>query len=371
MTSLTQPQLRTIRVYGTLAKLLKRRTFQAVVRSPQEAIKFLLANFPQLKSYIEPRHFQIRAGDLTVGINELDNPIGSKDTIHITPAICGAGGNGVTNIIIGTALIATSLLLPFTAPVLLPLGIGLALTGVAQLLVPVPSPRNDVDDPQARNGYVFNGVQNTSREGIAVPCVYGEIVTGSIVLSVGIEEDEDNEIGIAFNAGAGDPDIQPNELIFPECTEDSDCASGTCCDTPTGRCISSDECGVEYAETIWYRPDFYTIWSNCGEPGGGNPRSCGVTVETTYREERYFTVRCAKLPVRMEFTDPNRIEYGSATTCDYIQSYPIVRWYDADNNFLQFYEWPGTVSGSTCIYGGTAGEAPIQIGVCPCPPGCT
>lgn len=371
MTSLTQPQLRTIRVYGTLAKLLKRRTFQAVVRSPQEAIKFLLVNFPQLKSYIEPRHFQIRAGDLTIGVSELDNPIGSKDTIHITPAICGAGGNGVTNIIIGTALIATSILLPFTAPVLLPLGIGLALTGVAQLLVPVPSPRNDVDDPQARNGYVFNGVQNTSRQGVAVPCVYGEIVTGSIVLSVGITEEEE-QIETEFIGGAGNPDTEPNELIFPECTEDKDCLPGFCCDTPTGKCISGDECGVVYGQTVWYRPEFWTTWQNCGDVGGGFPRSCGpFAPETTYREERYFTVPCGVLPIRMEVINPNRIDVGDAETCDFIRSSPQVHWYDANDNFLANYVWPGTVDGTICFFAGSAGAEPIQIDVCPCPPGCS
>lgn len=199
----TQP-LRTIRVYGTLAKLLKRRTFQAVVRSPQEAIRFLSSNFPQLQSYLSTRHFQIRAGDLTIAENEISNPIGSEDVIHITPAICGAGGNGITNIIAGTALIVVSILLPVTAPVLLPLGIGLTLTGVAQLIAPVPTSRGDANDPQARDSYIFNGVQNTSREGIPAPCVYGEIVTGSVVISLRVIEDE-QEIEQEFVAGPADP----------------------------------------------------------------------------------------------------------------------------------------------------------------------
>lgn len=213
MKNLNQPQLRTIRVYGTLAKLLKRRTFQAVVRSPQEAIRFLSCNFPQLQSYLSTRYFQIRIGDLTITENEISNPIGSEDVIHITPSICGAGGDGVTNIIAGTALIVVSILLPVTAPVLLPLGIGLTLTGVAQLIAPVASDKGDADDPQARNSYIFNGVQNTSREGIPVPCVYGEIVTGSVTLSVSVVEDE-QKIEPIFIEGPGDPN--PPEDLFIE-----------------------------------------------------------------------------------------------------------------------------------------------------------
>ena len=367
-TAMKDPALRTIRVYGTLAKLLKRRTFQAVVRSPQEAIKFLLANFPQLKSYIEPRYFQIRAGDLIIGENELDNPIGSKDVIHITPAICGAGGDGLTNIIVGAALIVTSILIPFTAPVLLPLGIGLALTGVAQLLVPVPSVSNDANDPQARNGYVFNGVQNTSRQGVAVPCVYGEIVTGSIVLSVGIEEDEE-EIETEFIGGAGDPE-EPNELIFPECTEDSDCGPGFCCDTPTGKCISGNECGIVTGQTIWYRPEFYSVWGQCFTDNETLLKFC-LNSTTPYREERYYTVPCGVLPIRMEVIRAPGVEFNRPQDCDFAVTSPEVRWYDANNNFLASYTWPGTVDGTLCWLGGSDGGLPYQIEVCECPPGCS
>ena len=40
--------LRTIRIYGRLAKFLKRRKFEAEVASAAEAVRFLLANFPHL-----------------------------------------------------------------------------------------------------------------------------------------------------------------------------------------------------------------------------------------------------------------------------------------------------------------------------------
>ena len=364
-TAMKDPELRTIRVYGTLAKLLKRRTFQAVVRSPQEAVKFLLANFPQLKSYIEPRYFQVRAGDLIIGESELDHPIGSKDTIHITPAICGAGGNGLTNIIIGTALIATSILLPFTAPVLLPLGIGLALTGVAQLLVPVPSPRNDSDDPQARNGYVFNGVQNTSREGVAVPCVYGEIITGSIVISSGTIEDE-GKIETEFIAGEGDPDIEESsQLIFPGCTTDLDCQPGTCCDPSTGLCIPGNSCNYTCGETTWYRPEFYTVFTTCGDAVGVD-RQCLGGAQTSYREERYYTVPCGVLPVRMVVVNPPRLEFGGNAECDFIFSGVKTQWYDANDCLLREYDWPGTVTGAVCFLGGTKGEIPTYVGVNEC-----
>lgn len=214
-TAMKDPELRTIRVYGTLAKLLKRRTFQAVVRSPLDAINFLLSNFPELQAYIEPRAFQIIVNDKPINEHQLATPVDfSADRIHIIPAICGAGGNnntGLVSILAGAALIGASFLFPLAAPILLPLGIGLVLTGAAALIAPVTPEAEERSDPSL--SYVFNGVQNTSREGVAVPCVYGEIVTGSILISLGTIEDE-QELEPIFTGGEGDP--LPELFPFPQ-----------------------------------------------------------------------------------------------------------------------------------------------------------
>jgi len=212
MTALATAELKTIRVYGDLAKLLKQRTFKAAVRSPQDAIKFLLANFPEVESYILPRFFHIRVGEREIREDDLEAPTGVFEEIRIIPAICGAGG-GVGQIITGVALIAGSFLVPFAAPVLLPLGIGLTLTGIATFLTPTPSDRPESTDPS--DSYNFNGLQQTSREGIPVPVVYGEIFTGSVVLSVKVEED-DEELGAEFEAGEGNPNPDPNPVPDPD-----------------------------------------------------------------------------------------------------------------------------------------------------------
>ena len=68
------------------------------------------------------------------------------------------------------------------------LGASLALGGVAQLLTPTPKVPQGVDkqdDP--RKSYSFSGIQNTSRQGVPVPIVYGETLVGSVVISAGID----------------------------------------------------------------------------------------------------------------------------------------------------------------------------------------
>ena len=68
------------------------------------------------------------------------------------------------------------------------IGAGLVLNGVSEMLFPMPKPEMPEDDP--RISFSFSGVQNTSRAGTAHPIVYGEVITGSVVISAGIDTDQ-------------------------------------------------------------------------------------------------------------------------------------------------------------------------------------
>lgn len=187
--------LRKIRVYGKLARELGQRVFEADVASAAEAVRFLLANFPRLEPVMAVGHYKVNVGNYNVGKDELHDPAGESD-IRIVPVITGAGGS-VGKIIAGIALIALSIAIPATAMVFgtslktLVAGIGVSMTigGVAQLLTPMPQLKltgtDSQDDP--RRSYSFTGVQQSSRQGSPVPIVYGEMITGSVVVSGGID----------------------------------------------------------------------------------------------------------------------------------------------------------------------------------------
>jgi predicted phage tail protein len=64
-------------------------------------------------------------------------------------------------------------------------GASLLLGGIAQLLTPTPSTSTDEGDP--RKSFSFSGIQNTNRAGVPVPVIYGETLTGSVVISAGID----------------------------------------------------------------------------------------------------------------------------------------------------------------------------------------
>lgn len=196
--------LRKIKLYGKLAKFIGHRVLEADVATAAEAVRFLLANWPELEAHMSDQHYRVTVGTYDLELEELHHPAGAAP-ISIVPVVAGAGAAG--RIIAGVALIAASIfLLPgillggvlsgaFSSTVamgIINVGIGigasLVLGGVAQLLTPtprVPQGANTQDDP--RKSYSFSGIQNTSRQGVPVPIVYGETLVGSVVISAGID----------------------------------------------------------------------------------------------------------------------------------------------------------------------------------------
>ena len=185
--------MREIRVYGRLATFLKRRVFRADVASAGEAVRFLIANFPQVERHMNEQHYRVSLGDNDLELNEINQPAG-KEVIKITPVVAGAGAAG--RIIAGVALIAAAVFIPGFAAwagptaygLIIGVGSSLVLGGVSQLLTPVPRAQTGQDsagDP--RKNYSFSSIQNTSRQGTPVPVVYGETIVGSVVISAGID----------------------------------------------------------------------------------------------------------------------------------------------------------------------------------------
>ena len=205
--------LRKIRLYGHLAEHCGQKVFKAVARTPAEAIRFLLCNFPELRSIMSGGHYTVAVGPHTLELGQspeqIKYPLMADDEIRIIPVVAGAGVKDLLFAIAGIALIGFAIAsggagfslagsVPgFVATGATPsalaaaagnIGIGLALTGIAGMLSPtVPTPDSD-NDP--RNNFSFSGIQNVSREGIPVPIAYGEVIVGSVVISAGLNVEE-------------------------------------------------------------------------------------------------------------------------------------------------------------------------------------
>lgn len=185
--------LRRIKLYGKLAKFIGHRVLEADVSSAAEAVRFLLANWPELEQHMADQHYRVSIGTYALDKDELHDPAGQQE-ISIAPVIAGAGTVG--RIILGAVLIGLSFIPGLQAAAifgskltvgaaLLSLGGGLVLGGLAQLLTPVPTVQQSDQDP--RKTYNFSGIQQTSCQGTPVPVVYGKTLVGSIVISAGVD----------------------------------------------------------------------------------------------------------------------------------------------------------------------------------------
>tara|TARA_A100001035_G_scaffold200275_1_gene160759 strand:- start:3757 stop:4386 length:630 start_codon:yes stop_codon:yes gene_type:complete len=200
-----------IKVYGRLARFLGQSTFEAEINSTLDAIRFLTANFPALQSHMIEQNYCVKVGEYEINDKELDVPVGQQE-IKIVPVAVGSR-RGLGRFLLGAVLIGAVVVTGGAAGVAFGaggglgfgltagttatlgttllaaagnLGIYLALSGAAQMLTPTPEDTN-FDDP---NSFNFNGILNTINAGVAIPVVYGEVFTGSIIVSAGIDTED-------------------------------------------------------------------------------------------------------------------------------------------------------------------------------------
>lgn len=173
--------LRTIKLYGKLRKLCGVDQVTLSGNTAAELIEGLSANF---REQLKPRIDRPR---LICRIKDIDSEQGiyaplseDVDTIHLYPALIGAGGGngGLFKIIVGVVLIAVSIF--FFNPMVMPLlaslsakvGVALIIGGLMQELSPVPkvdtSAANDIESSK-----YLGSSGNTVAAGTPIPLLMG------------------------------------------------------------------------------------------------------------------------------------------------------------------------------------------------------
>ena len=200
--------LRKIKLYGELAKFVGHKEFEVKADTLRHAISFLINNFEGVEKYMSPKHYQVKVGNYAVDESELSHPIGQED-IHFITVIAGAG-RGFGKVLLGAALIglvfmtggatitkaaglefhATALGGAFLNKSIAYVGAYLVLSGVSEMLFPMPKPPDFESEENPRLSFSFGGTQQTGRAGTPVPLVYGEIFTGSVVISGSIDTEQ-------------------------------------------------------------------------------------------------------------------------------------------------------------------------------------
>ena len=200
--------LRKIKLYGELADFVGHKEFEVKADTLAHAVSFLVNNFQGIEKFISPKYYQVKVGDYSINEEEFAYPIGKED-IHFVPVISGAG-RGFGKILLGAAMIglafytggasftfkegftfaATRLGGAFVAQAVTGIGAVLVLSGVSDMLFPLPDVPKFESTEDPRLSFSFGGTQQTGRAGTPVPLVYGEIFTGSVVISGGIDTEQ-------------------------------------------------------------------------------------------------------------------------------------------------------------------------------------
>lgn len=177
--------------YGTYLRVFGQNT--------ADAMACLAANYPEF--YQDTRHFDLCIRQFNNGIEFTDHTFTRTITeLRIDPMVAGSGGFG--KLLLGAALIGASFIpgvnaIAITASlslqgILFSVGVGLALSGIGQLLAPKPR--------ENETSYIFSDTKEPAKQGDPIPIPIGKMyfVLNSYLVSGAI----DTEL-VAVNGGGG------------------------------------------------------------------------------------------------------------------------------------------------------------------------
>ncbi|MDO5650578.1 MAG: tail assembly protein [Moraxella sp.] len=186
--------MKTIILHGILAKRFG-RYFKLDVKTAKEATHAIACQIPAFKRFMLDSErmglkFAVFVGKkrtqaTNISERELDH-ITTTNTIHIMPRLIGSGGKvmGWLQVIAGVAMVAVG---AFTVnPALIAAGVGMALGGVASLLMPTPNTDYNQAEDGNRPSKGFGGAVTTTEQGNPVPVLYGERLVGGFFASGGM-----------------------------------------------------------------------------------------------------------------------------------------------------------------------------------------
>ena len=185
--------LRKIKVYGRLAELVGWHVSYADVKNMKDVYKYLVCNYPEIEPHLKQNMYRITINNDVIKTKD-ELLINSEGEIRMIPIVSGAWfwiaaafiGGGAAAAASSIAIVAT------LGSVLLTTGISMAVSGVTNMLFPQQQPTvgdvpNGLSETDSRVNYSFNGIQNVSRSGVCIPLIFGEVYTGSIVVSSGTD----------------------------------------------------------------------------------------------------------------------------------------------------------------------------------------
>ena len=188
-------KLKKIKVYGRLRKFLGQSYFEAAVASPKQAFHFLIANFPEVENHMMNQIYKIKMGGMEITEDLLN--LQSDEDIQIIPIAVGSKFAAIGALSVGAGALAATSSIAFIsgtlATALTTIGTSMLIQEATNLLMPRQDiPSGVMADSFSQNdptfqSFGFGSIQNVARAGVPVPIIYGEVFTGSVVISSGID----------------------------------------------------------------------------------------------------------------------------------------------------------------------------------------
>jgi len=188
-------KLKKIKVYGRLRKFLGQSYFEAAVASPKQAFHFLIANFPEVENHMMNQLYKIKMGGMEITEDLLN--LQSDEDIQIIPVAVGSKIAAIGALSVGAGALAATSSIAFIsgtlATALTTIGTSMLIQEATNLLMPRQDiPSGVMADSFSQNdptfqSFGFGSIQNVSRAGVPIPIIYGEVFTGSVVISSGID----------------------------------------------------------------------------------------------------------------------------------------------------------------------------------------
>lgn len=169
----------TIQFHGNLAQFGEK--FELYANTANEAIRSLAMQIDGLKQYLRKGYYRVKVDNKVVTQTEYIGVLDVSDgtVIHVSPRVAGSGKFG--SFIAGAVLTGLSFIPGLQG--LMPLGVGLMIGGVAQMLIK-PKPFNqDHQGVEDSKSSAFTNLTNIVGQGRKIPRVYGNIRVGSVVIS--------------------------------------------------------------------------------------------------------------------------------------------------------------------------------------------
>lgn len=207
--------LRTVVLHGALSAQFG-PSFELDVKSPVEAVRALIVQLRGFRQAFREGHYRVlksreHVAD-TLDLDEMKLRLGRAREIHIVPVLAGSA-SGWGKILAGVAIIGLAIAAPYALGMagglsatfggisaigfsgisfgsIAGFGALTALSGVSQMLSPTPTLTGGSASVDRKESFLFGSAQNVTAQGGPVPLVFGEFVTGSVVVSSGLSTEE-------------------------------------------------------------------------------------------------------------------------------------------------------------------------------------